>query len=272
MAFLAARISFVLSGFLLILGVVLSGCIVFVPLPVPVQAPAQATPAAVTPGEVALQVTPPFFETVTETPVETQVLETTTTPTPAPVPTVRTFNSPLSREAVYSFTDNVDFHALSVGVSGTQMRTGIYYTSAKSGNPQLHLDASPGSKFLMVGVDFYMNGIRKEGKSSIFMTPLPSSFEVWEGADSYGVLNATDIPNMEGYYIRDVGSLYRDRFIDKDDDGSGVLIFEVPQSFNLSRAYLTFCPRNEDSWAFSGYYRSPDDWDCDKDLVVWHLR
>jgi hypothetical protein len=271
-AFLAVRNSIVLSGFLLILGVVLSGCIAFVPLPVPVQAPPQATPPAGISGEAALQATPPFVETTTEPPVETQVLETVTTPTPAPVPTVPTFKNPLSREAVFSFTDNVDFHALSVAVSGTQMRTGFYYTSEKSGNPELRLEAPEGSKFLMIGVDFYMTGIRKEGKSSTFMTPLSSSFEVWEGADSYGVLNTTDIPDMEGYYIRDVGSLYRDRFIDKDNDGSGVLIFEVPQSFDLDSAYLTFCPRNEESWALSGYFHSPDDWDCDRDLVVWDLR
>ncbi len=147
------------------------------------------------------------------------------------------------------------------------MRTTFYYTPGGNGNPMTEVEAIPDHKFLMVGVNFYMTGILKEGKSSIFMTPLANSFSLLKDGAAYSVLNASDIPDMTDYYIHDVGSMYRDRFIDKDDAGSGVLIYVVPLSFSPSGAYVTFCPKNLESWEWSGYYRSPDDWDCGKNPV-----
>ena len=228
------------------------------------------TPAgqeSVTPAETPAETwaTPPL---PTETPATSAATPAgTRTPTPAPTPS---FEDALACGTPYAYADNRDFHALSVYVGECQMKTGFYYTPGGGGNPVARWEAAPGSKFLLVGVDFYMTGIRKEGKSSRFMTPLATSFELVKGTSSFGVLNATGIPDMTDYYIRDVGSMYRDRLITKDDEGSGVLIYEVPGSFNPNGSYITFCPRNLDSW--TGYYRSPDDWDCEKNLVIWQLR
>ena len=258
----------ILAGFFLILAVILAGCIV--PLPVPV--PVQVEPQGIQPPGTIEQDSQPGL--VASTPAPTTIQETivTTVPeTPVPVSTPA-FRNPLPRGTAYTYTDNLNFHVLSVSVGSTQMRSGFYYAPQDAGSQPIRKEAAEGEKFLMVGVDFYMTGIRKEGKSSQFMTPLASSFQLVHDGISYGVLNASDIPGMADYYIRDVGSMYRDRFIDKDNDGSGILIFEVPQSVDTSDAYITFCPMNLDSWAFSNYYRSPDNWDCEKNLVVWILK
>jgi hypothetical protein len=261
------------SGGLLIALVIFAGCLVPVPLQVPVQVQPQVVP---TPDTGMLAFEPSFTEPATTTtppavPEESppiiageQTVPATEEPTLSQV-----FSHALPAKTVYSYADNVDFHSLSVSVGNTQMRTGFYYNPGSAGSQSAHWEAAPGNKFLMVGVKFYMTGIRKEGKSSLFMTPLACSFELVKGGSSYGVLNASDIPDMDNFYIHDVGTMYRDRFIDKDNDGSGVLMFEVPQSFDITGAYVTFCPRNLASW--TGYYRSPDDWDCTGNPVVWRL-
>jgi hypothetical protein len=210
-----------------------------------------------------VEVTP----TVTWTPIPVRTTTTTVTPTPAPT---RVFEEVLAKGTPYAFTDNRGFHALSVYIGSCQMTSGFYYTPGEPGTPAARWEAEPGNKFLIVGVDFHMTGLRQEGKSSSFLTPLPTSFELVKGASSYGVLNASEIRRMTDYSIRDVGSMYRDQLITKDDDGSGVLIFEVPQSFDPVGAHVTFCPRNPEG--SSAYYHTPDDWDCEEELVVWKLR
>jgi hypothetical protein len=236
-------------------------------MPMPAQTGQQGLQGPVTPPDTTPEVGP-TTPLPTETPIPAVVTTATTvTPTPAPTPV---FEDALTKGTPYAYADNQDFHAISVSVGNCQMRTGFYYTPEGSGSKLTRVEAIPGHKFLMVGVDFYMTGIRKEGKSSTFMTPLATSFQLVKGGDSYGVLNASDITGMTDYYIRDVGSMYRDLFINKDDDGSGVIIFVVPQSFDPAGAYVTFCPRNPESTP--AYYRSPDDWDCEDDLVVWKLR
>jgi hypothetical protein len=258
----------ILSGFFLILVVILTGCIVLLPVAVPVK----VEPQGVQPEVTIEQNSQPGL--VASTPAATTIQETIVTTAPETQPPVSTpaFRNPLPRGTAYAYTDNVNFHALSVSVGNTQMRSGFYYAPQDAGSQPIHMEAAEGEKFLMVGIDFYMTGIKKEGKSSQFMTPLASSFQLVHDGISYGVLNASDFPGMSDYYIRDVGSMYRDQFINKDDDGSGILIYEVPQSVDTSDAYITFCPTNLDSWALYNYYRSPDDWDCEKNLVVWTLK
>lgn len=258
----------ILSGFFLILAITFSGCIV----PLPVSPPLRVEPQGSQPEITLEQNSQPGLTASTPTGTTVQeTIVTTVAETPVPVSTAA-FRNPLPRGTAYTYTDNVNFHVVSVRVSTTQMRTGFYYTPQDAGGQLAHEEAAEGEKFLMVGIDFYMTGILKEGMSSQFMTPLASSFQLVHDGISYGVLNASDIPGMTDYYIRDFGSMYRDRFIDKDDDGSGILIFEVPQSVDTSDAYITFCPRNLASWAYSNYYRSPDTWDCGKNLVVWILK
>jgi hypothetical protein len=271
----------VLPFILLLSGMLLAGCIVPVPVPVPVPMPAPSETGQqdlwwmVTPTETLPESSPAALA-ITEMPTPEPTIPTVTgtpvpvaTPSPAPVPV---FGKVLPHDTAYAYGDNMDFHAVSVAVGGCQMRTGFYYAFKGYGNRLTRYEASPGNKFLIVEVDFQMTGLLQEGKSSLFMIPPASSFRLVKGAESYGVLNASDIEGMTDYYIRDVGSMYRDQFITKDDDGSGVLIFEVPLSFDPAGAYVTFCPQNPESWAYAGYFRSPDDWDCEKDLVVWQLR
>jgi hypothetical protein len=267
--------STLLAGIILILATIFAGCIVPIPVPVPVQVAPQniSIPPQVTFG----QDSQPSFEdslpttTVVEETIVTTVPETPPIETPSPIPTI-VFTNTLSRGTAYAYADNQDFHAVSVAVRSTQMRSGFYYASGVTGSQPIHAEAAEGEKFLMIGVDFYMTGIRKEGKSSQFMTPVAGSFQLVHDGISYGALNASDFPGMTDYYIRDVGSMYRDQFITKDDDGSGILIYEVPQSVDTADAYLTFCPTNLASWALYDYYRSPDNWDCAKNLVVWTLK
>jgi hypothetical protein len=235
----------------------------------PVQTGQQDLTLMDTPSETMPEAGPTtIIPAETPTPEGIAAMETGT-PVPASIPI---FRNPLPRGTAYAYPDNMDFHTVSVNIDNCEMRTRFYFTPGSSGSQLTPVEAIPGMKFLMVGVDFYMTGIRKEGKSALFMTPLATSFQLVKGSDSYKVLNASEITGMTDYYIRDVGSMYRDRFISKDDDGSGVLIFVVPQSFDPAGAYVTFCPRNLESWASMGYYRSPDDWDCGKNLVVWQLR
>jgi hypothetical protein len=248
--------------------VILAGCIVLLPVAVPAQVEPQGNPPEATLEENSqpgLVVSTPGATTTEETSI------TMAPETPLPVSTP-VFVNPLPRGEAYAYADNQNFHALSVAVRSIQMRSGFYYTPGDTGNQPIHEEAAEGEKFLMVGVDFYMTGIKKEGKSSQFMTPLASSFQLVHDGMSYGALNASDFPGMSDYYIRDVGSMYRDQFINKDDDGSGILIYEVPQSVDTADAYLTFCPTNLDSWALYNYYRSPDDWDCENKLIVWTLK
>ena len=267
--------STILAGVILSLTMILAGCIVPLPVPVPVQVEPQGI--GIQPQVTFEQDSQPTLEVSLPTTTLIQEMIGATVPgtpppeTPSPVPTI-VFRNALPRGTAYAYTDNENFHAVSVAVRSTQMRSGFYYASGETANQAIREEAAEGKKFLMVGVDFYMTGIKKEGKSSQFMTPLASSFQLVHDGISYGALNASDIPGMSDYYIRDVGSMYRDRFIDKDDNGSGILIYEVPQSVDTSDAYLTFCPTNLDSWALYNYYRSPDDWDCGKNLVVWTLK
>ena len=256
---------------LILAAMLLAGCLVPVPIPVPVQVPF----STITPEPTVMMASLPAVTITTPVPETTEPEPTTipTTETPVPLPTLpAAFAHPLAKGSSFFFTDNVDFHKLSVSISGTQMRTGFYYSPGTSTRPTAHLEAPVGYKYLMVGVDFYMTGINKEGKSSIFMTPIPVSFQLVHDGVFYGTLNASDIPGMEDYYIRDIGSMYRAQFINKDDDGSGILIYEVPQEVDTSDAYIAFCPVNLESWSWSGYFRSPDDWDCDNDEVVWALK
>jgi len=249
---------------------ILAGCIVPLPVPVPVQVPQGIGPEVTIEGNSppALMASAPNMTTIGETAAPT----VSETPVETPVPVLTpVFPNPLPMKKAYFYADNQGFHSLSVSIVSTQMRTSFYYTPGGNGNPLTKVDAIPGYKFLMVGVNFYMTGILKEGKSSIFMTPLANSFTLLKDGATYNVLNASDIPDMTDYYIHDVGSMYRDQFIDKNDDGSGVLIYVVPQSTSPSGAYVTFCPKNLDSWQSDGYYRSPDDWDCGRDVVVWIL-
>jgi hypothetical protein len=271
----------VLLSLLLAAGIVVAGCLILVPVPLPVPSPAPGQVS--TPVQAGQQnswwvVTPsgtmPQARATTPSVAETPAPDLaaspsarTTVPTPSPV-----FAKVLARDAAYSYADNDDFHAVSVSVGGYKMLTGFYYTPGASGTQLTRREPAPGNKFLMDAVDFHMTGIRREGKSSQFMTPLASSFRLVKGGESYGVLNASDIEGMTDYYIRDVGSMYHDRFITKDDEGSGFLIFEVPLSFDPAGALVTFCPQNDPSWAASGYYRSPDNWDCQRNLIVWQLR
>jgi hypothetical protein len=259
---------------LLVSVIILGGCVMPVPVPLPVPMPTpgqieqQSLTRMVTPSEAQPEASPMTF-VPSETPIPAGIAATETgTPVPVPTPV---FRNPLPHGTAYTYADNMDFHTLSVVVGSCHMQTTFYFTPG--GSTQLTpVNTIPGLKFLMVGVDFHITGIRKEGKSSLFMTPLATSFQLVKGGDSYSPLNASEITGMTDYYIRDVGTMYRDRFIDKDNDGSGVLIFVVDRSFDPTGAFVTFCPRNLESWASSGYYRSPDDWDCEKNLIVWQLR
>jgi hypothetical protein len=68
--------------------------------------------------------------------------------------------------------------------------------------------------------------------------------------------------------ISRTGSLLNDVSIDKDNPGSGVLIFEVPVQVCASESYLEFCPRRG---SFTNEPHVPDDLDRTTDTVRWRL-
>jgi hypothetical protein len=56
--------------------------------------------------------------------------------------------------------------------------------------------------------------------------------------------------------------------IDKDNPGSGILLYQVPDGFTAKDAYLEFCPQSGGSL---GVPHCPDSWDCSSNPVRWRI-
>jgi hypothetical protein len=174
----------------------------------------------------------------------------------------------------FQYDDNNRKQIVSLSLRNDKVRTSyLYYYNDKQNPETLRHDPTPGTKMLLVGVTFDLVGIHGEGSRTRFMTPLASSFELWERGTLYRPLDPHTLDNPLHYYIKDEGSLYLDKWIDKDQPGAGILVYEVPLSFTAQGCLVRFCPVNDPTWSSRGISpRSPDSWDCAGQGVAWRLR
>ena len=212
---------------------------------------------------------------------------------PAPVPTVQVTQaatqtvstlsasgpqapvagSVLASSDKFQYDDNYGKQIVSTSLRSKRIRSEYYYYFNDVSNPVTLLHgADPGTKLLLVGVTFDLVGIHGSGSRTRFMTPLASSFTLWDHGSVLDPVDPHTLDNPLHYYIKDEGSLYIDRWVEKDNPGTGILVFEVPSSFAVKGTFLRFCPENDPSWISLGVApRSPDAWNCEKDGIAWSL-
>jgi hypothetical protein len=173
----------------------------------------------------------------------------------------------------FQYDDNFGKQIVSVSLRNTKVRSQYYYYYNDVSNPvTLRHDAPGGTQLLLVGVTFDLVGLHGSGSRTRFMTPLASSFALWDGGTFRDPVDPHTLDNPLHYYIKDEGSLYLDRWVEKDNPGTGILVYEVPASFVVKGTYLRFCPENDPSWISRGISpRSPDSWNCAEDGVLWRL-
>jgi hypothetical protein len=179
----------------------------------------------------------------------------------------------LALNGKFQYDDNLRKQIVSLSLRNTKVRSQYYYFFNDVANPAiLRHDATPGTQMLLAGVTFDLVGVRGEGSRTRFMTPLASSFVLFHDGTLSDPVDPRTLDNPLHYYIKDEGSLYIDRWIEKDQPGTGILVFEVPPSFSLKGSYLRFCPENDPTWSSRGISpRSPDTWNCEKEGVAWRL-
>ena len=196
------------------------------------------------------------------------------TPTPSGSPVQEpVVGSILASGAKFQYDDNFGKQIVSTSLRNTKIRSQYYYYFNDVANPVvLRHEAVPGTQLLLVGVTFDLVGLHGAGSRTRFMTPLASSFNLWDHGALRGPIDPHTLDNPLHYYIKDEGSLYMDRWVEKDIPGTGILVFEVPPSFSIKGTYISFCPANDPSWIARGIApRSPDSWNCARDGVAWKL-
>lgn len=212
----------------------------------------------------AIQVTPD----ATPVPLPAVVLPPPTTPEPDPPPSLPPDAMPLG--SPYQFKDNNRRQIVSVAVrnSVVQGQYSYYYDDVYS--PDLVSVYAPrGYKYLLVGITWDLVKVVGEGSRTTFRTPVPASYRLIHGRDSYEPVTPGSLTDPLHYYIKDQGSLAMDESIDKDNPGSGILIYEVPDNLCAADAYIEFCPQN--GAIPKGEPHSPDTWDCTEHPVRWML-
>lgn len=170
----------------------------------------------------------------------------------------------------FEYKDNARKQIVSVSVKNFVVVPQYSYLFEDLASPDVvHVFARPGNKFLLVGVTWDLIGVVGEGSRTSFMTPTTASYKLIHEGTVYQALTPSSFENALNDYIINQGCLVRDRSIDKDNPGSGILIFEVPEQFQVGDAYLEFCPRN--GLLPKDQPRSPDNWDCATNSIRWRF-
>ncbi|HUK37667.1 MAG TPA: hypothetical protein VLV30_00970, partial [Methanomicrobiales archaeon] len=112
-------------------------------------------------------------------------------------------------------------------------------------------------------------GLNGPGSRTTFFTPNTSSYLLYNEGNLYEPLYPFTLTNPMHYYVKDRGTLVMPESIDKDNPGSGVLVFEVPGSVAAKDSIVEFCPQNE--WYYLGEPHTPDNWDCSSNTISWKL-
>ncbi|MDD1652906.1 MAG: RDD family protein [Methanomicrobiales archaeon] len=194
--------------------------------------------------------------------------ETTVSPTPAATLPPLAMLLPLGQS--FAMDDNFGKQVVSVSVESQEQKETLYYPSGNY-TPQLYTKtAIPGHRFVLVGVEIQLVGLHGEGLRTYFMTPRADSFTLCEGEFCVNVTDPDEFGTGANNYIKDRGSLYRAKLIDKENHGDGLLVFETPDHLQLANATVRFCPRNDPLSA--GWPRCDDNWDCEQATIGWRLR
>jgi hypothetical protein len=191
-------------------------------------------------------------------------------PTPAPAAPSR-ISLPADLRPLgshFEYKDNNRKQIVSVSVKNFFVVPQYSYLFEDLASPDVvHVYARPGYKFLLVGITWDLTRVVGEGTRTSFMTPTTASYKLVHEGYVYQALPPSTFENALNDYIINQGCLARDKLIDKDNPGSGILIFEVPEQFHVGDAYLEFCPRN--ALSLKDQPRSPDNWDCATMSVRW---
>jgi hypothetical protein len=170
----------------------------------------------------------------------------------------------------YEFRDNLRKQVVSVSLRDFSVMPQYSYFYDDPNAPDLvTVSARPGYKFVLVGITWDLIGVVGEGSRTVFVTPGVASYKLVHDGRTYDALDPNSIENPLDLYILSKGSLLMSRSIDKDNPGSGVLIFETPSDLRVKDAWLEFCPKNEGRSA--GRSHTPDNWDCRTKTIRWSL-
>ncbi|HTY52168.1 MAG TPA: hypothetical protein VMB35_03130 [Methanomicrobiales archaeon] len=206
-------------------------------------------------------------------PVAVVSTQAPTQPPSAPAATIAASFPPGVRPVglTYEFRDNYGKQVVGVRVKSyaVQNQYNYYYDDAYA--PEATVNAPQGHKFLFVGVTWDLVGVVGGGSRTFFMTPNTTSYRLFYAGTEYEPLYPFNLENPMHYYIKNQGSIVMEERIDKDNSGSGVLVFEVPSTMAAKDGYVTFCPKNELIWDILGYPHSPNNWDCNSNTISWKL-
>lgn len=214
--------------------------------------------------------TTPFPATTSATPTLLLTTPATAPPTPAPEP-VPVPARVLALGQPYTFDDHTGKQVISLSVDSFEQKQTLYYPSGFDGSSLSRRDPAPGYRFVLVGVEILLVGLHGEGLRTHFMTPLATSFTLWDGTLRINATDPEEFVSGTSYYLKDEGSLYHSRLIDKETPGDGLLVFEVPTTLPVRSSMIRFCPVNDPVWKSMGYPRCDDEWDCDTGTVAWRL-
>jgi hypothetical protein len=80
-----------------------------------------------------------------------------------------------------------------------------------------------------------------------------------------------NLENPMHFYVKNQGTIVMEESIDKDNPGSGVLVFNVPSETAAKDVYVEFCPKPQLILTILGSPHSPDYWDCNSNTIRWRL-
>ena len=179
---------------------------------------------------------------------------------------------------------------ISINVTSFDRKEALFFPSAGNNVSVYRMNASPDHRFALVGVEFQMSPYPAWGET--FMSPLPSSFTLWDGKilvnatvpdhsalnglvyriDEYPILNASGMTvNDPEQYPVVMDTLYESGLMTDRTTRAGLLVFEIPDTRDLTNVTIRFCPVNDPAWRAAGYPRLNDFWDCEKDTLAWKL-
>jgi hypothetical protein len=216
--------------------------------------------------------TPPVTTTIQSVPaagIGTVPPTTISTTPPSPQTTFPAGTKPVGQ--AYEFRDNYGKQTVGIRVKSyaVQNQYNYYYDDAYA--PEAVVNAPAGHKFLFVGVTWDLLGVIGGGSRTFFMTPNTTSYRLIYRGNAYEPLYPFNIANPMHYYIKNQGTIVMEKSIDKDNPGSGVLVFSVPSDMAAKDGYIEFCPQNQLIWTILGYPHSPDYWDCTTNTIRWKL-
>jgi len=218
--------------------------------------PQQAVPPTVTPPAQAAAAaeTPPL---------------SVSTAAPAPQATFPPGIRPVGQP--YEYKDNYGKQLVGVRVRSyaVQNQYNYYYDDAYA--PEAAVNAGEGRKFMFIGVTWDLLEAVGGGSRTYFITPNTTSYRLISRGYTYEPLYPFTLENPMHLYIKNQGTIVQEERIDKDNPGTGVLVFNVPSETAAKDSYVEFCPKPQLILTIIGEPHSPDYWDCTTNTIRWRL-